>query len=65
MKFSTYQNKKLKAIQVEALKAWLVYDWENFDKWLAKRDEFEKHPDSMEYRTKYKNKPDNYNVMPY
>ena len=32
MKFSTYQNKKLKAIQIMALKAWLLEDWENYSK---------------------------------
>ena len=64
MRFSTYQNKKLKAIQVEALKAWLVYDWDNFNKWIEKRDEFENNPDVKEYQIRYKNKPDNYHVMP-
>ena len=64
MKFKTYQNKKLKAIQIEALKAWLVYDWDNYNKWIEKRDVFEKNPDRMEYEIKYKNKPEAYNVMP-
>ena len=65
MRYSTYQNKKLKAIQIEALKAWLMYDFEKMDEGLKKRDEFEKHPNVIEYQTKYKNKPDNYHVMPY
>ena len=65
MKFSTYQNKKLKAIQIMALKAWLKEDWDSYFKWLDKRDSFEKRPNRYEYNTKYKDKPNNYNVMPY
>ena len=65
MKFDTYQNKKLKAIQVMALKAWLKEDWDEYHKWLDKRDSFEKKPDMNEYNRKYRNKPDEYNVMPY
>ena len=65
MKFDTYQNKKLKAIQIMALKAWLKEDWEEYYKWLNKRDNFEQKPDANEYNRKYRNKPDEYNVMPY
>lgn len=65
MKFSTYQNKKLKSIQIMALKAWLKEDWEDYYKWLDKRDKFEKNPDKREYQVKYRKKPDSYNVMPY
>ena len=65
MKFSTYQNKKLKAIQIMALKSWLKEDWDNYFKWLNKRDDFEKNANKDEYNRKYKNKPDSYNVMPY
>ena len=35
MRYSTYQNKKLKAIQIEALKAWLMYDFEKMDEYFA------------------------------
>ena len=52
MKFSTYQNKKLKSIQIMALKAWLKEDWEDYYKWLDKRDKFEKNPDKREYQVK-------------
>lgn len=65
MKFEIYQNKKLKAIQIMALKAWLKEDWDEYFKWLEKRDKFEKNADVNEYNKKYKNKPNNYNVMPY
>ena len=65
MKFSTYQNKKLKAIQIMALKAWLLEDWENYFKWLDKRDVFEKNPDKNDYNRKYRDKPNTYNAMPY
>ena len=65
MKFETYQNKKLKAIQIMALKAWLKEDWESYFKWLDKRDAFERNANKHEYNTKYRDKPENYNVMPY
>ena len=65
MKFNTYQNKKLKAINSMALKAWLLEEWDDFFKWLDKRDDFEKNPDVNDYNKKYRNKPNNYNVMPY
>ena len=48
-----------------ALKAWLKEDWEDYYKWLDKRDKFEKNPDKREYQVKYRKKPDSYNVMPY
>lgn len=65
MKFSTYQNKKLKAIQIMALKAWLEEDWGGWEKWINKRDKFEQNADKKEYNEKYKNKPEYYHVMPY
>ena len=65
MKFNTYQNKKLKAIQIMALKAGLKEDWDEYFKWLDKRDVFEQVPNRNEYNRKYRDKPENYNVMPY
>lgn len=65
MKFNTYQNKKLKAIQIMALKAWLREDWDSYFKWLEKRDKFEKNPNKDEYNKKYREKPEYYHVMPY
>jgi hypothetical protein len=65
MKFNTYQNKKLKAIQIMALKAWLKEDWDEYFKLLDRRDVFEECPDKKEYNVKYRDKPENYNVMPY
>lgn len=65
MKFNTYQNKKLKAIQVMALKAWLEEDWDSWKLWIDKRDKFEKNADKKEYEIKYKDKPEYYHVMPY
>ena len=47
MKFNTYQNKKLKAINTMALKAWLLEEWDDYFKWLDKRDDFEKNPDDF------------------
>ena len=64
MKFNTYQNKKLKAIQIMALKAWLEEDGDNWKFWIEKRDKFEQNADRKEYEIKYKNKPEHYNVMP-
>ena len=49
MKFKTYQNKKLKAIQVMALKAWLEEDWDSWKMWIDKRDKFEKNVDKKDY----------------
>jgi hypothetical protein len=48
-----------------ALKAWLKEDWDEYFKWLDRRDVFEECPDKKEYNVKYRDKPENYNVMPY